>query len=172
MTELLVVDGYNFIFNLIKEKDIGNDALAFYRDRLINDLISYYHHKKREIILVFDARHTQNQAAVIHSYSHIKVIYSGSGETADSVIEKLVETSPHYNKVYVVTSDYTQQKVVFKGNIFRISSREFGIELDESKRQLGQQIKKINSQSKSTFYNLERRLSKKTIDDFKKIRKS
>lgn len=151
---------------------MDNDTLAFYRDRLINDLISYHYHKKRDIILVFDARHSDNQTRACYSYSHIKVMYSKSGETADSVIEKLVESNRKYDRIYVVTSDYTQQKVVFKGSIYRISSREFGLEINNSKKEVEKEIKKISQKSATSFYNLEKRLSKKTIHDFSQFRKN
>ncbi len=171
MTDLVLVDGYNFIFHFIKAKTMDNNSLAFYRDRLINDLIAYHDHKKKDVVIVFDARHSHNQARACHYYHNIKVMYSKRGETADSVIEKLVESNQKYDKIYVVTSDYTQQKVIFKGNIFRKSSREFGDELNRTKKQVDQELLNINRKSSPSFYNLEKRLNKKTFDDISKIRK-
>ncbi|MGM0365387.1 MAG: NYN domain-containing protein [Actinomycetota bacterium] len=172
MTDLVIVDGYNFIFNFVKAKGMNNEALAFYRDRLINDLVSYHHHKKRDITVVFDARHSDNLARSSQSFGPVRVIYSRKGETADSVIEKLAKNKGDYDRVYVVTSDYMQQKVVFRGNIYRISSREFGLELNYSKMQVKEQVDRINRGSRSSFYSLSKRISKKTIDDFIRIRKN
>jgi len=172
VTDLMIVDGYNFIFNFINPKGLDNDTLAFCRGRLISDLADYHYHNKREVVVVFDARHSDNRTRTSHYYNHIRVIYSRSGETADSVIEQLVESNRKYDRIYVVTSDYMQQKVIFKGNIYRISSREFGLELDSLKQRVKQEVEKINRKSKNSFYSLEKRLSKKTIDDITKIRKN
>ncbi|MDZ7839066.1 MAG: hypothetical protein U5N58_14675 [Actinomycetota bacterium] len=60
--------------------------------------------------------------------------------------------------------------MIFKKNIYRISSREFGLQLNQFKSELRREVKEINRKSESSFYNLGTRLSKKALDDFTKIR--
>ncbi|MCG9479039.1 MAG: NYN domain-containing protein [Actinomycetia bacterium] len=170
MNELIIVDGYNFIFNFVPEQGMDNDRLAFYRDRLINDLAGYSEARGRGVVVVFDARHSNNSGRTTHAFDKIKVIYSKRGETADTVIEEMVNRDRTHSKIFVVTSDYLQQKVIFKKNIYRISSREFGLQLNQFKSELRREVKEINRKSESSFYNLGTRLSKKALDDFTKIR--
>ncbi len=171
MNDLVIVDGYNFIFNYVKARSIDNDALAAYRDKLIEDLVNYKYSKNSDIVVVFDAKNSANSKRSCHIYNGIKIIYSQSSETADSVIEELVHKDRKHKKIFVVTSDYMQQKVVFKGNIYRKSSREFGIELNLSKKEINENIKKVNKNSNS-FYFFGKRLKKDVLDEFSKIRKS
>lgn len=56
MKDLIIVDGYNFIFNYYKAKKISSDDLAYLRGRLISDLSQYKNYKGCSIIVVFDAK--------------------------------------------------------------------------------------------------------------------
>ena len=51
--------------------------------------------------------------------NQVRIIYSKKGETADTVIEEMVNQDQSHNKIFVVTSDYVQQKVVFRKNVYR-----------------------------------------------------
>lgn len=170
MNELVIVDGYNFIFHYAAETKMDNDSLTYYRDRLINDLAGYKASKNKDVVLVFDARHSNNATRTTHMINQVRIIYSKKGETADTVIEEMVNQDQSHNKIFVVTSDYVQQKVVFRKNVYRLSSREFGLQLNELKTQLRQQVNQLNKQSNTSFYNLGARLNKKDWDDFTKIR--
>ncbi|MDZ7839065.1 MAG: NYN domain-containing protein [Actinomycetota bacterium] len=82
------------------EQGIDNDRLAFYRDRLINDLAGYSEARGRKAVVVFDARHSNNPGRTIHTFEKIKVIYSKRGETADTVIEEMVSRDRTHSKIF------------------------------------------------------------------------
>ena len=82
MKDLIIVDGYNFIFNYYKAKKISNDDLAYLRDRLISDLSQYKNYKGCSMIVVFDAKKGQSTGRNREISGQIEVIYSGNGETA------------------------------------------------------------------------------------------
>lgn len=171
MKDLLIVDGYNFIFNFFKAGEMTGDLLEEIKLKLINDLISYGSQKDYEIILVFDASKSENSERGRDAYDDVKVIHSMKGETADSVIEELVSTWSHQKNIVVVTSDYSQQKVVFGKNTTRKSSREFGQELESVRRDIARSIKKTKKSSKESFYPIEKRLGhemRKKITDYRK----
>lgn len=60
----------------------------------------------------------------------MEVIYSGEGETADAVIEKLMhQLPPNIKRVYVATSDWDEQRIVLGKGAIRFSARELLLEV-------------------------------------------
>ena len=169
MKDLIIVDGYNFIFKYHKARKISNEKLSYIRDKLIHELVQYRNYTSTNIIVVFDGRNIENIEGIKQNIDKIRVIYSGSGGTADAAIEKLIYNKKGYDRIFVVTSDYVQQKVVFRDNIYRKSIREFAIELEKSKRELKKKIEKNKSDAERTFYTLEKRLNSKSKDKLLKI---
>ena len=127
--DLLIVDGYNFIFSFFKSEDLNNENLTYLREKLIEDLIWYKSQKDCDVIVVFDARDSSKISRSAHIIDDVKVIFSKRGRTADDVIEGLVSKNTDYKRIFVVTSDYLQQQVIFRKNIYRKSIREFNIEM-------------------------------------------
>jgi len=171
LKDLLIVDGHNYIFYFyvlgkLKSVDIEN-----LKDRFISDLSAYQSQKECNIIVVFDAKGGSNMVRGIQTVDNIEVIHSREGETADTVIEELAKKWSDKRKVFVVTSDYLQQKVVFGKNTIRKSSREFSLEIKSVKENIRQTIKANKSRSRGNFYPLEDRLdpnTKKKISDLRK----
>lgn len=171
MKDLLIIDGYNFIFNFFKADRLNNDGIEYYREKLIADLIAYNSQKDHDLILVFDASKRGNQIRSSEMVDQIKVIYSREGETADTIIEELVSGWSDHRKIFVVTSDYSQQKVIFGKNTVRRSCREFGLELASARGDIMKRIKKENKNTKRAFYPIEKRLDpemRKRISDYRK----
>lgn len=171
MKDLLIIDGYNFIFNFFKTDRLNNDDIEHLKGKLIADLIAYNSQKDNDLILVFDASKRENTLRSSEMIDHIKVIYSRKGETADTIIEELVSGWSDHRKIFVVTSDYSQQKVIFGKNTVRRSCREFGLELASAKGDIMKRVKKENKNTKRAFYPLEKRLDpemRKRISDYRK----
>jgi uncharacterized protein len=172
LKDLIIVDGYNFIFSYYKAKKISNDNLSYLRDKLISDLSQYKNYKGCSMIVVFDAKKGQGIGRNREISGQIEVIYSVSGETADTIVEKLVHTKPDFQNIYVITSDYTQQKVVFKSNIYRKSIREFTIELNDFKSKLKEKIEQNYNESFKSFYSIGNRLDKNSKEKFDRLREN
>lgn len=171
MKDLLIIDGHNYIFYFYRAGKLENTDIEDLKDRLISDLSAYGSQKECSIIVVFDAKGSSNRARGIQTVDNIKVIHSRKGETADTVIEELAKKWSDQRKVFVVTSDYLQQKVIFGKNIIRKSSREFSLEIDSVKENIRQTIKENKNRSRGNFYPLEDRLdpdTKKKISDLRK----
>ncbi|MBM3705775.1 MAG: NYN domain-containing protein [Actinobacteria bacterium] len=173
MKELFIIDGYNFIFNFYGSKSSrGKKALEnleYLRDRLIRELIQFKNYHSCGVTVVFDAKKSANPGRTEKIDDSINIIYSRSGETADTIVEKLVHENTGYDNIFVVTSDYMQQKVIFKKNVYRRSIREFASELLDFKRSLSAKLEENKRNSEKSFYLLERRIkpdTKRNLDRF------
>lgn len=168
--ELLLVDGYNFIFNFFKYEDLSNEDLSNLREKLIGDLIWYKSQKNCDVIVVFDARKGSSIDRSTYTNDGIKVIFPRGGMTADDVIEEMIGNITGYKRVFVVTSDYLQQQVIFRKNIYRKSIRELSIEIKDYKEKVRKDIKRLKEGSGKTFFSLEKRLSRKARKKFLELR--
>ncbi len=168
--DLVIIDGYNFIFSLFKPEGLSSENLTYLREKLIEDLAWYKIQRNCGITVVFDASNGSNPGRSVQIIDDVKVIYSRRGETADEVIEELVSSKGDNRKVFVVTSDYSQQKVVFRKGIYRKSVREFNLEIKDYKDRIREEIKLLKKKSDSTFFSIEKRLSDKTRKKFLELR--
>ncbi len=142
MEEWLVVDGYN----IIRANPNYSDEIPVAREELIHDLIEYQAMTGQKVFVVFDAyqfigiRNTNAE-------KRITIIYTNKEETADTWIEQFVRKSIDPNRrIYVATSDFLEQRIVFGQGAYRISAREFLDLLKRSKKHirasLGQNLSK------------------------------
>ena len=169
MKSLMVIDGYNFIFKYFDKKEIIGDELEMLRGKLIDDLIQYRHNSGFDIIIVFDSNKSQEKGRHSSKIQGVEVIFSGKIKNADSVIEEIAHSKEGYDKKFIVTSDNIQQTVVFKENIYRKSVREFCIELNHQKKEVRRSINELGKSSNSSFSSMEKRLSRKSKEEFSKI---
>lgn len=171
MKTLVVIDGYNFIFKYFESNSIKKNDLELLREKLIKDLIDYKHSCNFDIVVVFDS----NKSSEKHSHSSkiqgVEVIFSGKSKNADSVIEEIAHLREGYDRKFIVTSDNIQQTVIFKENIYRKSIREFCIELNKQKKETKNILNSFKkSQNPAGFSSVEKKLSKKSKEEFLKIK--
>ena len=129
-----LVDGYNLIHVW---QEINTSDLATAREFLIRNLQEYGAYEKFEITLVFDAARSEDEESVEVYDDFFRVIYSGYGETADSVIERLsYEEVRRRREVHVVSSDATIETVILGAGACRHPSREFYRAVKRAKQHL------------------------------------
>ena len=134
--EYYLIDGYNVINCWPELKKMSAD-LAEARDMLVSILSEYGAYEKYNIVIVFDAMFTDNDEHREKINKHLNLIYTGSGETADSCIERLsYELVRAGKEVYVVTSDGAEQSVILGAGACRIPSLEFRKMVRRTKKQL------------------------------------
>jgi predicted RNA-binding protein with PIN domain len=124
MQDYLIIDGYNILFAWPDFEIIRNESLEFARTKLVEILTNYSALADEKIILVFDAYQTGNKESVDLISDKLKIIYSQQGETADSLIEKLVSSGISSGRVYVATSDWAEQSMIFGLGAYRITPLE------------------------------------------------
>lgn len=170
MKELVIIDGYNYLFSSSGNLLLKNDELEEIRERFIEELVEYKNITGSDIIVVFDSYKAEKSLKSSKKYKGIELIFSGTNTTADHIIEMLSNKKREYDKKTIVTSDNTAQTVIFKENIYRKSSREFCLELKQVKNELNRKIKNLNRQNRKTaFASLEKRLGKKGLQLKKKF---
>ncbi len=141
---LLVVDGYNVIYGtsryqvLIDEHagagalaDVaslsrdpyGHDPFERAREALITDVAAYAQ-GSYEPVIVFDAAGNLSDERPDFSRAGVRVLFSRTGESADSVIERLATKARKHNRdVLLVTSDNTIRFTVGGVPITTVSSQ-------------------------------------------------
>lgn len=129
-TEYLLVDGYNIIFSWEELAEIARDSLDTARKRLIDMMCNYRGFRRCNLILVFDAYKVKSDRE-IERYGDVTVVYTKHAETADNYIERAAHELAPKNRVRVATSDGTEQIIILGQGAFRVSAREFKLEVDE-----------------------------------------
>ncbi|MDA8233914.1 MAG: NYN domain-containing protein [Clostridia bacterium] len=134
--EVLIVDGYNLLHAWPEMVGYAQENLEDARLKLLDLLADYQGYKGNRIFVVFDAHRVKGGYEKLESHGALQVIYTGEGDTADSVIERLVGELVGQSRVFVATSDYDQQKIIFGRGAYRISARELIIELKDVKKEI------------------------------------
>ncbi|GAA4723528.1 NYN domain-containing protein [Brevibacillus fulvus] len=155
--QLLIVDGYNIIgawpeLRALKEAERMDEA----RDLLISKLADYQSYSGIKVIVVFDAYTVPGLGRQLQDYK-IDIYFTKQKETADERIERLVSQFYERNRqIYVATSDYTSQRVIFGQGALRKSARELLLDIESAGKEIHEQVKKTQ----------EERFSKRiTLDD-------
>lgn len=149
MEDILIVDGYNILHAAPSHLKIKDYSLAHLRSLLISFLSDYQGYRKNKIIVVFDGKQEHEGKEQIEIIEGITTIFSKDGETADTVIEKMVEKyrDNQSHHIIVATSDYAQQRLVFSKGAFRMTAREFWLEIFNSK----DEVKNFFNNGKNTY---------------------
>lgn len=127
MARLIIVDGYNIIYNWPDLKLLSDEKMELAREKLIERLNSYAGYTGNEIKLVFDGHLVKRGKGSRQRIGEIEVIFTKSGKTADQAIEKMVQKA--HKETYVVTGDETEQWVTFGRGAWRMTPQEFYKEL-------------------------------------------
>lgn len=152
MEDVLIVDGYNIIGAWPELIELKRLSLEEARRSLISKMSEYQAFSGTKVIIVFDAHQIAGRGRR-ESSNRVKVLYSGEDETADEMIERLVgELNSKRRNIFVATSDYTEQTVIFGQGAFRIPARELLERLEKSKIELTKELERSGPQ-KMTFGN-------------------
>jgi hypothetical protein len=159
----IFVDGYNVINswpNLKQKKDFSFDGA---RQTLIDKLHNYGVFKACRIILVFDAHKVVGSLEKKEEVNkNISVVFTKDGETADSYIEKKVNTLGRKHEIVVVTSDNLEQQTVFQRGAVRMSTLEFYNEVLKVEKSIRLKTDKSkNSNKNSISDNIDDRIAEK-----------
>ena len=124
----LILDGYNIIGALDRYREVGDFVAA--RELLTNDTLKASGWTGREIILVYDAhRSSEAERVELLAGGAVRVVYSAPGQSADDVIERLLDNLPGPSTLY--TGDFALQRTALARGAARATPREFGDLLDE-----------------------------------------
>lgn len=132
MKPLLLVDGYNVIgaWDVPRNEHLSIDEA---RERLVHLIADYAGYSGEEVIVVFDGHYTDRTVRSHTTMHGVEVIFTKHAESADNFIEAQCAAAPKWRHVRVATSDSTEQTVTMGRGAVRISSREFLMELTQTR---------------------------------------
>jgi predicted RNA-binding protein with PIN domain len=99
----IIVDGYNLIRQSKSFRRLDQQGLELGREALVESLAAYKKIKSHKITVVFDGAHAPYPAAARDRVKGIGIVFSRSGESADSVIIRMARAQRE--KALVVSSD-------------------------------------------------------------------
>lgn len=157
----MIVDGYNIIgawpdLRALKDQDRMDEA----RDLLISQMAEYQSYTGIKVMIVFDAYNVPGPGRQIEDY-RVEVYFTKKKETADEKIEQIV--SQHQNKnrqIYVATSDYTSQRVIFGQGALRKSARELLHDLESAGKEIKKEVEKTRDERFSRRIALDEEIAK------------
>jgi predicted RNA-binding protein with PIN domain len=138
---VLVVDGHSMIFQWpdLRALHAKNGATA--RDRLVRALTRYQDNTGTHVVVVFDGKGVRTSQS--DEEIGIQVFYSKSGQTADSVIERIVATYSAKYEIVVATDDNMERTTVESFGAGWMSSEVLGLELRDADAELADRIERL-----------------------------
>jgi len=165
----IFVDGYNVINSWPNLKKIKEHSYESSRQQLIGILQNYSGFKGYKVFIVFDAQMVKGSIQKKERQGNIIVIFTKEGETADSYIERMVDSIGRKSEVCVVTSDSLEQQVAFQRGAIRMSSIEFYHEVMTTQEKIKVSIEKKYLGKRNW---IEERIDEETLEKLEKIRRS
>lgn len=159
MKDILLVDGYNMIGAWPELRDLKNKDLQLARDLLVEKMAEYQAFSGMKVMIIFDAHMVYGAGKKYKNY-RVDVIYTRENETADERIEKLVKELKRVDRqIYVATSDYTEQSMIFGSGALRKSARELYIELENAEQKITKAVENSKKSEPSTKINLTKEMT-------------
>lgn len=168
LDEYLIVDGYNIINSWPELVELKNRSFEHAREKLVAILSDFQGLIGTRTTVVFDAGNVKGGLESREIVGGITVIYTQYGETADEVIEKLVAGFPAGYTIFVATSDFAEQRMIFGLGAYRLSARE----LYERVQRAKQDREKFASAGSLEKHGLFSTLDEDTKDTLERLRRS
>ncbi|GAB4184049.1 MAG: NYN domain-containing protein [Terrimicrobiaceae bacterium] len=142
---VLIVDGHSIIFQWpeLAAKHAGNRLAA--RESLVKSMTALQDGSDWHVVVVFDGR--QARAGEASEPGGIQIFYSANGQTADSVIERLVAKYSQTYDVTVATDDHMERTTVQSFGGRAISSLQLRDEMELAGAELAGRIKRLGRES-------------------------
>ncbi len=124
MSSYLIIDGYNLIYKIHPLLKASYKSIDFARDKLLNMVEAFCDYYDTEGIIVYDG----NRKRRAIEEGNPMVIFSASGEDADTVIEGLVYKLHNKSQARVVTDDRVVTSMVIGMGAFTMGALLFETE--------------------------------------------
>lgn len=140
-SRLLIVDGHSMIFQWPDLAAQHRKKTMLAREALITMLCGLQDNTGRHVAVVFDGKGTR---ATETSQPHgIQVFYSKAGQTADSLIERLVAKYAAQYDVTVATDDGLERTTVESFGASTMSSDQLRAEIESAERELDERLRQL-----------------------------
>jgi predicted RNA-binding protein with PIN domain len=137
----LIVDGHSVIFAWPELRRLHTRRTALARDELVKILTEYQDASGVRVVAVFDGKGLKlNEDS---APGGIQIFYSAAGQTADSIVERLVAKYAAHHEITVATSDHMEQQTATSFGALVVSAEGLRDWLTEARSELTRQIKAL-----------------------------
>ena len=134
----LLVDGHSVIFAWEDLRKIHSGRTAAAREELIGRLTAYQDTTGVRVVAVFDGKgDATNEAS---APGGIQVFYSGAGQTADEIVERLVAKYASKYEISVATDDHMERQTAETFGAVAISTDHLRLLLSDAEGALARRI--------------------------------
>ncbi len=162
---VIIVDGYNYLYSIEKNR-INKMELEQLRNRLIEDLNQLAKYKDWQVTVVFDSLKGNSILHKNMKVNLVEVLFTKKGQSADDLAESLVYKNKG-KKIFVVTSDYTHQRITFGSGAFRMTTKQLKNDLDKLKKE----IRDRTAFSSKLNIPISKRIDQKIAKELERLRK-
>ena len=136
----LLVDGHSVIFAWPDLRKLHARRTAVARDELVKRLTAYQDASGVRVVAVFDGKGVSaNEAS---EPGGIQIFYSGAGQTADEIVERLVAKYASKHEMSVATDDHMERQTAETFGAIAVSTEHLRAVLDEAAGDLSRRIKR------------------------------
>ena len=139
--KVLLVDGHSMIFAWPDLGAIHQRKTETARLRLVEILSRFADSAGYHVVIVFDGRGPKTNIDPLET--RVQVFYSKSGQSADSVIERLVARYADAYRITVATDDYLERTTVSTFGAEWMSSQELQLEIKRADADLTARIEQL-----------------------------
>jgi len=150
--QLLIIDGYNVLFNWPELSDMAKIDLGLARTRLIEILGDYAAFKSIRMVLVFDGYRAKGNPGQKSRWEKVEIVYTKEGQTGDAYIESLATRIGHNYSTRVVTSDSLVQLSSFRSGLLRMSARELRESVENARGEISDLLIKLKHSEDRKFH--------------------
>ena len=135
----LLVDGHSVIFAWEDLRKMHSRRTAAARDELIRRLTAYQDTTGVRVVVAFDGKGDLTNEAC--EPGGIQVFYSGAGQTADEIVERLAAKYVSKHEMSVATDDHMERQTAETFGAIAISTDRLRLLLSDAEGDLTRRIK-------------------------------
>ena len=150
--QLLIIDGYNVLFNWPELEEMAKIDLGLARTRLIEILGDYAAFKNIRMVLVFDGYRAKGNPGQKSRWEKVEIVYTKEGQTGDAYIESLATRIGSNYNTRVVTSDSLVQLSSFRSGLLRMSARELRESVENTRGEITDLLTKLKYSEDRKFH--------------------
>ena len=150
--QLLIIDGYNVLFNWPELNEMAKIDLGLARTRRIEILGDYAAFKHIRMVLVFDGYRAKGNPGQKSRWEKVEIVYTKEGQTGDAYIESLATRIGHNYSTRVVTSDSLVQLSSFRSGLLRMSARELRESVENARGEISDLLTKLKYSEDRKFH--------------------
>ena len=149
---LLIIDGYNVLFNWPELEELAKIDLGMARTRLIEILGDFAAFKNYRMVLVFDGYRAKGNLGQKSRWEKVEIVYTKEGQTGDAYIESLATRIGHNYSTKVVTSDSLVQLSSFRSGLLRMSARELRESVETAQGEISDLLTRLQHSENRRFH--------------------